>query len=131
MSSLASFTSGCSGASGTAVYIETDVLLNPLTIQIVDANLGTNLPEHISVEVKGKDKDKIFSVMGERTLYVDTNRDDEVAAILPIGIRRIETFSPENPIEFTLIFSAEGYMPLAKSFCTFCHLFISTAEYCS
>lgn len=103
-------------ASGTAVYIETDVLLNPLTIQIVDANLGTNLPEHISVEVKGKDKDKIFSVMGERTLYVDTNRDDEVAAILPIGIRRIETFSPENPIEFTLIFSAEGYMPLAKSF---------------
>ncbi|MCH2084049.1 MAG: hypothetical protein MK226_16755 [Saprospiraceae bacterium] len=103
-------------ASGTTVYIETDVLLNPLTIQIVDAHLGIPLPADISVEVVGKDKDKIFSIMGERTLFVDTNRDDEVAAILPIGVRRIENFSVDNPLEFTLKIKAEGYMEAIESF---------------
>lgn len=103
-------------ASGTTVYIETDVLLNPLTIQIVDAHLGIPLPADITVEVMGKDKDKIFSIMGERTLFVDTNRDDEVAAILPIGVRRIENFSVDNPLEFTLMIKAEGYMTAIESF---------------
>lgn len=103
-------------ASGTTVYIETDVLLNPLTIQIVDAHLGIPLPADITVEVMGKDKDKIFSIMGERTLFVDTNRDDEVAAILPIGVRRIENFSVDNPLEFTLMIKAEGYMTSIESF---------------
>jgi hypothetical protein len=103
-------------ASGTTVYIETDVLINPLTIQIVDAHLGIPLPADITVEVMGKDKDKIFSIMGERTLFVDTNRDDEVAAILPIGVRRIENFSVDNPLEFTLMIKAEGYMTAIESF---------------
>ena len=53
------------------IYVDTDVVLNPLTLQITGAEPGENLPDNIQVRVLGEDKDRVYSVLGERGLTVE------------------------------------------------------------
>ncbi len=98
------------------LYVDTDVVLNPLTLQIVDEEIGVPLPEDLSITVLGEDRDKVYSVLGEKSLSLDTNLDDPAVGILQLGVRKIEEPTPEEPVDFTLKFEAEGYETLYRSF---------------
>ncbi|HMQ49273.1 MAG TPA: hypothetical protein PKA00_17450 [Saprospiraceae bacterium] len=101
---------------GTSVYLDTDLLLNPLTVQIIDANMGGILPEDLTVEVVGKDADKVYTLLGEKDLVVNTNKDDEGVGILPIGILRSDEPSMDNPLQFSLIVKGKGFVDGIKTF---------------
>lgn len=101
---------------GTSVYLDTDLLLNPLTVQIIDANMGGALPEDLTVEVSGKDADKVYTLLGEKDLVVNTNKDDEGVGILPIGILRSDEPSMDNPLQFTIIVKGKGFVDGIKTF---------------
>ncbi len=101
---------------GTSLNVNTDLLSNPLTIQILSANPGEELPTDITVEVMGPDKDKIYTIFGEKKLVVNTNPADRGTALLPIGVRHVDQLSPVNPIEFSLAIKAEGFMPIMRNY---------------
>jgi hypothetical protein len=101
---------------GTSVNINTDLLINPLTLQILTNEDGVDIPEELDIEVLGADKDKVFTVFGEKELVANVNPSDPGTAMLPIGIRRVEQISVEDPIAFTLMIKADGFMPIVRSF---------------
>lgn len=100
---------------GTFVNVQTDLLVNPMTIQVLNYD-GGEVPRDISVTAYGADKDQIFTVLGERELTLSYSDVDKKAAFLSLAVRRIVEFDEQDPLEFTLKFEAEGYMPLFRTF---------------
>lgn len=104
---------GCSKVEdliNTPVYIDTDILHNALTVQIINADgEWNNRPSNIKVEVMGDDKDKIYSLVGEREIKVLDNH-------VKIGIRKIELPTPDNPIEFSVKVTADGFLPTVHNY---------------
>jgi len=98
------------------LYLETDALLNPLTIQIMDSELAYPIPEDIKVEVLGKDTEKIYTVLGESDLQVDLNREDAKVGILQIGLLKADDPTIKEPIDFTLAISASGFETSYRTF---------------
>lgn len=101
---------------GTSINVDTELLLNPLNIQIVADPNESQLPSDLDVDVTGPDADKVYTVFGEKKLEVNVNEADPRIAMLPIGIRRIEPVSSVNPIEFSLILKAEGYNTVTRNY---------------
>lgn len=88
------------------LYIRSDVLLNPLTIEIVDANPANTTPipfDKVKVEVLGPDRAKIYSVVGERKIKLD-------GAYLNLGIRRFDAPSVQRPLYFGIRLTAPDYV---------------------
>ena len=100
---------------GTFVNVQTDLLLNPVTVQVLTHD-GGEVPRDIKVTAYGTDKDEIFTVLGERELTPSYNDSDKNAAFLSLAVRRITEFDEDNPLEFTLKFEAEGYIPVFRSY---------------
>ncbi len=98
------------------LYVDTDILLTPLTLQILDANNGGELPGDLKITALGKDKDKLYTQLGKKELVATIGDGDKTTAILPVSVRKINPPSLENPIEFTLKIEAEGYLPMFKSY---------------
>ncbi|MEQ8707265.1 MAG: hypothetical protein RIC19_25255 [Phaeodactylibacter sp.] len=101
--------------NGTSVNVHNDFLINPMTIQVLNYD-GGEVPKDISVSAYGPDKDHIFTVLGEKDLTVSYSDADQNAAFLSLAVRRITAFDEEDPLEFTLKFEAEGYMPVFRNF---------------
>ena len=101
--------------NGASVNLHNDVLINPMTIQVLNFD-GGEVPRDITVTAYGPDKDQIFTVLGEKELTLSYSDADKNAAFLSLAIRRITQFSEDNPLEFTLKFSAKGYTSLFRSF---------------
>jgi hypothetical protein len=95
----------------TEVYINTDVLITPLSIRFLDANpQGGAITVPIKIEITGIDKDKIYSVTGKKkALEAD-------AEVFHIGVKRKYAPSFDNPLVFTITAKAEGYMDCVKTF---------------
>lgn len=96
-------------ASQVTLVLDTDLLHHPLTVQYVNADLSGDIPGNLEIEIIGKDKDKVYSVLGSKQIASDEN-------FLNLGIRKIETPTPENPIEFTVVTKADGFLTSHKSF---------------
>lgn len=101
---------------GTSVNVDTELLLNPLNVQIVTDPNESQIPSDLKVDVTGPDADKIYTVFGEKDLVVNINELDPRIAMLPIGIRRIEPVSTVDPITFTLVLSADGYNTVTRNY---------------
>lgn len=101
--------------NGTSVNVHNDLLLNPLTVQVLNYD-GGEVPEDITATAYGPDKDHIFTVFGEKDLKVSYSPADRNAAFLSLAVRRAVEFSEESPLEFTLKFEADGYMPMFRTF---------------
>lgn len=86
------------------VYIRADIMLNPLTIEITDANPANGaIPlDKVKVEILGPARDKIYSVLGERSLKLD-------GPFLNIGIRRFDKPSIGQPVYFGVRLTAPNY----------------------
>lgn len=97
-------------ASNVNLIVDTDVLHNPLTVQYVDADgLPGEVPRDLKIKISGSGADRIFSVLGEKEIEPDGN-------FVNLGVRKIDTPSPENPIEVTVRAEAPGYQPSQKNF---------------
>jgi hypothetical protein len=94
----------------TPIYVDTDILHNALTVQIINADGNwDHRPSKIEAEIIGKDKDKIYSLIGERKIEILDNH-------LKIGVRKIELPTPENPLEFSVVLKADGFLPTVKNY---------------
>ena len=100
---------------GTSVNVHNDLLVTPVTVQILTVD-GDNLPKDIKVTAVGPDKDKIYTVFGEKELFVNYNTASPRTAILSLAIRRVTKVSVDEPLEFALKVEAEGYNPVFRNF---------------
>lgn len=91
------------------IILDTDILATPVAVQFLNANLESNeAPENIAIEIIGPDADKVFSVLGEKEIPVEGN-------ILNLGVKKTEQVSPENPLRFSIVVEAPGFMEAIKS----------------
>jgi hypothetical protein len=101
---------------GTSINVDTELLTNPLNIQIVADVYEQEIPSDLEIEVLGPDAEKVYTVFGEKDLVANINQEDPGVAMLPIGIRRIEQVSSLDPIVFTIVLRAEGYKPIMRNY---------------
>jgi hypothetical protein len=94
----------------TNVFIGNEVLFTAISIQAVDADIeAERIPEKMTVEITGRDKDKIFSPVGEKIGTPDGN-------IINLAIRRSDIPTENTPLIFTVIIKAEGYLDGIRNF---------------
>ncbi len=92
------------------VYLRTDVLYNPISIIVEDANPANGpITENLSISITGKDADKIFSVLGERAIKAENN-------VINIGIPKSYAPTADHPVSFTLKVSAPGYLSAIQNY---------------
>jgi hypothetical protein len=91
------------------LYVGNDFLVNPLTVQIADANDVNKIPTDAIITVDGPDKDKVFTLLGEKELI-------PVSGILGIAVKKSDTPSETNPLEFSLTISAPNYLTKTINF---------------
>jgi hypothetical protein len=95
---------------GTNVYIGNEVLFTTISIQAVDADIESQrIPKNMSVQIVGRDKDKIFSPVGEKIGTPDGN-------VINLAIRRSDIPTETTPLVFTVIIKAEGYLDGIRNF---------------
>lgn len=91
-------------------YLDTDLLVQPASIQFVDATAGGNDPiENLKVRYLGPDSDQIFSLSGK------LNPQPEFG-VLDLFISPSTVLSPASPLEFTIMATASGYEDFIKTF---------------
>lgn len=92
------------------LLLGTDIIDNPLTIQFVNANSNsTEQPANLTVTVAGPDADKLFTLFGDLDLAADGN-------VLNLAVEKSTLASPEQPLEFTVLATAPGYLPVERRF---------------
>jgi len=95
---------------GVTFYLGTDIIENPLTIQFVDANPDNDgQPADLTVEVAGPDAEKLYTLFGSRELKADGN-------VLNLAIEKSTMASSSDPLEFTVLAEAPGYLPVERRF---------------
>ncbi|TXB67675.1 hypothetical protein [Phaeodactylibacter luteus] len=99
---------------GTSLNLNTDLLKNPLTIQVLPATPGEEIPTDVKITTLGPDRDKVYTVFGEKDLRMNINPQDPSVGFISIGIRKIEQYSTIDPIEFAVKIEAEGYLPTTR-----------------
>ncbi len=92
-------------ASETGVVFDTDLLTNFAMVQYIDATDPDVAPEGLKVEILGKDKDQVYSVLGEKNIETDGGN------FVNLAVRKIVTVDEEDPLEFTIKVTAPGYLP--------------------
>ncbi len=95
---------------GTNVYIGNEVLFTTVSIQAVDADVESQrIPKNMTVQIVGRDKDKIFSPVGEKIGAPDGN-------IINLAIRRSDIPTENTPLVFTVVIKADGYLDGIRNF---------------
>lgn len=93
------------------LHLSTDVLMNPLSIYFKDGNpANPSISVPISIEISGRDADKVFSVIGKNKNLTADGR------VFNVGIRKKFAPSQTNPIMFTVTAKADGYMDAVTSY---------------
>jgi len=100
---------------GTSASSETELLLNPLTVQVMADPNESELPADLEVDIAGPDAENVYTVSGQKQLLFEVSESDPRIATLSIGIRRIEPVSTASPVEFTLTLTANGYHTVTRN----------------
>jgi hypothetical protein len=94
----------------TNIYLGNDIFFTTISIQAVDADIESQrVPQNMVIEIAGRDKDKIFSPIGEKITTSDGN-------IINLAIRRSDIPTVNMPLVFTVIIKAEGYLDGIRNF---------------
>ena len=91
------------------IYASNNFLVSPISIQIGDAAHLQVAPKDLVVSIEGRDKAKIFSVLGE-------NKIQAISGIVVLNVKTVETPTATNPLEFTLVLSAPNYVTVRKNY---------------
>jgi hypothetical protein len=91
------------------IYTGNGFLVSPISIQIADAAHLEAAPTDLIVSVEGRDKAKIFSLMGESKIH-------PISGIVALAVKTIDAPTTANPLEFTLVLSAPNYVTVRKNY---------------
>lgn len=92
------------------VVLDTDLLYHPVMVQYINADISSGeVPEDLQVEILGPGKEKVYSLLGSRTIEPDGN-------FVNLGVRKIENISVDNPIEVMIVAKAPGYLTSYRTF---------------
>lgn len=85
-------------------YFSGSPLDSPVALQFINANTTVlALPENIELILAGKDKEKIYTIVGEKGIDLKGN-------IATVSLRPEDVPTRERPITFTVIAKAAGYL---------------------
>jgi|AntRauTorckE5430_2_1112549.scaffolds.fasta_scaffold14887_2 hypothetical protein len=101
---------------GTTTNLETELLLEPVNVQIIAAPEDDRLPLDLKAEITGPDANEVYMVSGEKQLIFKASEADPRMATLSLDIRRVEPITEDNPVEFLLTLTAEGYDVVNRPF---------------
>jgi hypothetical protein len=96
-------------AEDVNIYTSNDFLVNPITIQIVDAVDEQTVPSDIVVTLEGKDKDRFFTLFGEKKI-------EAVDGIVALAVIKADAPTLTKPLEFTVVVAAANCMTVRKTF---------------
>lgn len=86
------------------IHLNSSVFDTPITLQFVDANSQVpGFPSKVSIEIIGKDKDRILSVLGTKDIKVENN-------FTILCVKTNDRPTRERPITIHVIARAEGYL---------------------
>jgi hypothetical protein len=91
------------------IYTSNNFLVTPISIQIADAAHLEAVPKDLIVSIEGRDKAKIFSILGENKLQA-------ISGIVTLAVKTVEQPTVANPLEFTLVLSAPNYVTVRKDY---------------
>ncbi|MEO1713133.1 MAG: hypothetical protein AAFU60_07340, partial [Bacteroidota bacterium] len=95
---------------GVVFNVNTDILLSPLTISFENALQGSNeVPNNVQIEITGPGVNDIYTLAGEKNIQ-------PVDGVINIGIKKDREPSLEDPIEFTIVSKANGYLTTINQF---------------
>lgn len=86
------------------LYVGSEFLVNPITLQIFDAQDASKIPAGATITIEGKDKDKIYSLMGEKSLSL-------IDGLVALAVKKVDVPTESNPLEFSVVISAPNYLP--------------------
>jgi len=95
-------------ADSSAFEISTDLLHNPVILQVVDLETGET-PQQVEISVIRSDFSELYSLAGSSTLR-------PLGGILPLGIRKTEIPVGGMAASMELRFEAPGYFPTTQQF---------------
>jgi hypothetical protein len=91
------------------IYTGNGFLVSPISIQIGDAAHLEAAPSDLIVSIEGRDKAKIFSLMGESKIHA-------MSGIVALAVKTVDMPTAANPLEFTLVLSAPNYVSVHKNY---------------
>ncbi|MDZ7876282.1 MAG: hypothetical protein U5L45_01355 [Saprospiraceae bacterium] len=89
--------------------VGSDVLVNSFSVQINDVANESLIPPDATVTIEGRDKDKIFSILGSKSIPV-------VAGIIALATKKVDAPSASQTLEFTVVVNAPNYAESRKSY---------------
>lgn len=95
---------------GISLNIDTDIFLTPVSLYFRDANPESNVEEidGLRITVEGPDKGLLYSTDGSRDL-------EPVFGILEVALDKATAISPDDPLEFTVVAQAPGYIKTVQN----------------
>ncbi len=95
---------------GISWQVNTDVYKSPILIKFVNANTSsTNQPNNFTVQVSGKDADKVLVGSGGTDFKT-------VNGLLTLALDPSANPSPANPVIFNVYASIPGFAPVSQTF---------------
>ncbi len=86
------------------IHLNSNLLDNPISLQFIDANPNaTVFPTKITVEIIGKDKELVYSVLGTKKFEVENN-------FLTLCVKPNNRPSLQKPITVNVVAHAQGYL---------------------
>ncbi|MCB0641916.1 MAG: hypothetical protein KDC44_09765, partial [Phaeodactylibacter sp.] len=89
---------------GIVLNVNTDIVDTPVSISFVNDRPGGAIPDHITIDVLGDGAPDIYTLTGDQEFTV-------IQGLVNIGIDKSASPSPEDPIEFSLLATAPGFLP--------------------
>ncbi len=91
------------------LYTGNSFLVNPISIQVGDAAKLESVPDQLSVAIEGRDKDKIYTMFGEKKIRA-------ISGIVSLAVKTTDAPTATKTLEFTLVFSAPNFTTVRKSY---------------
>ncbi len=91
------------------LYTGNSFLVNPISVQVGDAAKLEKVPDQLTVTVEGRDKDKIYTMFGEKKIRA-------IGGIVSLAVKTSDAPTTAKSLEFTLVFSAPNFTTVRKSY---------------
>lgn len=94
---------------GLVLNVNFDVFRTPLIFNFTDATPGNpNPPANLNIRIEGADKNRVYTTDGRSEL-------EAIDGILEVSVDRIDSITPANPLELTVIAEAPGYLKTVQN----------------
>ncbi len=85
------------------ISLGSEFLVNPITLQVSDALTGGGIADDVTISIEGKDKDKIYSLLGEKKISLIGN-------VFALAVKKSDVPNEANPLQFTIILQSPNFV---------------------